>query len=32
LLSVELPEGASLGRTDAALTQAQDIVRQIPGV
>jgi hydrophobic/amphiphilic exporter-1 (mainly G- bacteria), HAE1 family len=32
LLSVELPEGASLGRTDAALQQAQDIARRIPGV
>ena len=32
LLAVQLPEGASLGRTSASLEQAGDMARQIPGV
>ncbi len=32
LLALQLPEGASLGRTAASLEQAGDIARKIPGV
>jgi HAE1 family hydrophobic/amphiphilic exporter-1 len=32
LLSIELPEGAALGRTTATLEQARQIVQRIPGV
>src|SRR5580658_485446 len=32
MLAVQLPEGASLGRTSASLEQAGDMARRIPGV
>jgi HAE1 family hydrophobic/amphiphilic exporter-1 len=32
LMAVELPEGATLGRTAATLEQAERIARQIPGI
>ena len=32
MLAVQLPEGAALGRTEAALQQATEIARQVPGV
>jgi hydrophobic/amphiphilic exporter-1 (mainly G- bacteria), HAE1 family len=32
IIVVQLPDGASLGRTDVAMKQADQIIRQVPGV